>query len=98
MKKRTFMKGLGSLSKSLEELGQFTSELDGELGTLNFNPFDAESIEQAIVNMESWIDERSGNYPNNSMIKDISAELKSTYRQAILDKASEVRLKGNNDE
>ncbi|MCU7696947.1 hypothetical protein OD757_06900 [Acinetobacter sp. AYS6] len=92
------MKGLGSLSKSLEELGQFTSELDGELGTLNFNPFDAESIEQAIVSMESWIDERSGNYPNNSMIKDISVELKSTYRQAILDKASEVRLKGNNDE
>ena len=25
------MKGLGSLSKSLEELGRFTSELDGEV-------------------------------------------------------------------
>lgn len=61
------MKRLGSLSKSLEELGQFTSELDGKSGTLNFNSFDAESIEQAIVNMESWIDELSGNYPNNSM-------------------------------
>lgn len=91
------MKGLGSLSKSLEELGRFTSELDGELGTLNFNPFDAESIEQAIVKMESWVDERSRSYPNNSMIKDISAELKSTYRQAILDKASEARMKGDND-
>lgn len=47
--------------------------------------------------MESWVDERSRSYPNNSMIKDISAELKSTYRQAILDKASEARMKGDND-
>jgi len=92
------MKGLDQFAKRIEELGKFTSELNGELGTISFNPFDAESIEQAIVEMERMIDERSLRYPDNPMINETATDLKSAYRQSIIDNAAESRLLNNEEE
>lgn len=86
------MKGLDDLSKNIKELEQFFSEIDGELGTVNFDPFDAESIEQAIIEMERMIDGKSTVYAKNQMIQKIAIETKTTYRQAIIDKAAEARV------
>lgn len=87
------MKGLDELSKTFKELEKFISEIDGELGTVNFDPFDAESIEQAIVEMERMLDDKSMTYSRNQMIQDMAIEIKANYRQAIIDKAAVARVR-----
>jgi hypothetical protein len=91
------MKGLDDLSKKLKEFEKFISEIDGEIGTVNFDPFDAESIEQAIIKMEKMIDDKSTVYYRNQMIQDISVEMKEKYRQAIIDKAANSRLQAEDE-
>ena len=51
--------GLDQLSKQMKQLEKFTKEIDGSIGEVSFNPFDAESIEHAIVEMENLIDQKS---------------------------------------
>lgn len=86
------IKGLDQLSKQMKQLEKFMKEIDGSLGEVSFDPFDAESIEQAIVKMENLIDQKSESYLSNSMIVEIVGNLKENYRQSIVDKASEARV------
>ncbi|ANF83080.1 hypothetical protein A3K93_03285 [Acinetobacter sp. NCu2D-2] len=88
--------GLDQLSKQMKQLEKFMKEIDGSLGEIGFDPFDAESIEQAIISMENMIDQKSENYLNNPMISEIAENLKENRRQSIIDKAAEART--NNDE
>lgn len=88
--------GIDQLSKQVEQLEKFMKEIDGSLGKINFDPFDAESIEQAIISMENMIDQKSENYLRNPMILEIIGNLKENYRQYIIDKAAEART--NTDE
>lgn len=88
--------GIDQLSKQVEQLEKFMKEIEGSLGKINFDPFDAESIEQAIISMENMIDQKSENYLRNPMIREIIGNLKENYRQSIIDKAAEART--NTDE
>lgn len=89
--------GLNQLSKQIKQLEQFTKEIDGSLGAVHFDPFDAESIEQAIVKMENLIDQKSESYLSNPMIVEIVGNLKENYRQSLIDKATEARLNTDED-
>lgn len=89
------IQGLEQLTKQFEQLEKFSKEIDGLFGEVSFNPFDAESIEHAIVNMENLIDEKVQNYSSNSVIVELVANLKETYRSQILDKAAEARIEGS---
>lgn len=89
--------GLDRLSKQMKQLEKFMKEIDGSLGEVNFDPSDAESIEQAIVSMENMIDQKSENYLNNPMISKIIGNLKEKYRQSIIDKAAEARTDNDED-
>ncbi|MFV5348618.1 hypothetical protein [Acinetobacter soli] len=88
------MKGLNHLTKKLDDLAKFLSEIDGKLGTISYDPFDAESIEHAIVECEKMIDNKSSKYSSNQEIQSIAKELKAKYRQGIIDKAAEARIQG----
>ena len=57
------------------------SEIDGDIGTVNFNAQHPESVTKAIANMGKMIDEKAKNYQSN-------------YKQQILDKASEILNNG----
>lgn len=85
------IKGLNELSRKMKELEQAIAALDGEIGSVNFDPNDPQSIEVAIQKMEQAIDERVGDYSRNDMIESIVSEVKERYRQAILVRASEAR-------
>lgn len=85
------IKGLNELSRKMKELGKAIAALDGEIGSVNFDPNDPQSIEVAIQKMEQAIDERVGDYSRNDMIEGIVNEVKERYRQAILERASEAR-------
>ena len=85
------MKGLDELSRKMKELEKAIAALDGEIGSVNFDPNDPQSIEVAIQKMEQAVDERVGDYNRNDMVEGIVSEVKGRYRQAILERASEAR-------
>ena len=92
------IKGLDQLNKTLSELGRVTSELEGELGSIQFDAESAESIELAIVEMENMIDIKFEHYASNPVAIDIANGIKAEYRQMIIDKASEARIQADSEE
>lgn len=54
--------GLDKLTKDLDQLQRVIGQLDGEIGTVNFDPNDPASIESAISNVEALIDQKVGSY------------------------------------
>ena len=78
----------------LKELQSFMSEIDGDIGTVNFNAQHPESVTKAIANMGKMIDEKAKNYQNNPCIMEMVEGIKSNYKQQILDKASEILNNG----
>jgi hypothetical protein len=89
--------GLDELSREIEEAQKAFAEIDGELGSVNFNPHDPASIEAANQTMEQTIDERLGRYANNSIVAPMIEEVKEKYREAIVEKAAEARLEDGDD-
>lgn len=92
------IKGLNKLTKTLDELKKLSKELDGELGKIQFDVDSAESIEQAIVEMEEIVDKKFESYVSNPVASNMANSLKSSYRQMIIDKASESRIEANQEE
>ncbi|WP_291160455.1 hypothetical protein [Hyphomicrobium sp.] len=80
------------LGRMFGDAGKAIEGLDGELGTVSFDPHDPSSIEKAISDLERIIDERVGPHSNNALITQIVEDLKETYRQGILDQAAAARL------
>jgi hypothetical protein len=89
--------GLEGLSKELSDAQTALKELDGDLGTVNFNPSDPASIEQAIQMVEAMVDEKLSKYSNNSVIGPLAEEMKESYREAIISKAAAARLRGESN-
>ncbi|MBG0841009.1 hypothetical protein [Ectopseudomonas toyotomiensis] len=90
--------GLDKLQRDLEEAQRALGELDGELGTINFNPHDPSSIEAAIQSVYCMVDERAGQYASNPVVGPMIEEMKESYRESILQKAAEARLQADEDE
>lgn len=85
------IKGLDELSRKMKELEKAASALDGEIGTVSFDPHDPQSIELAIQKMETAIDERVGDHRSNDLVEGIVAQMKERYREAILERAAAAR-------
>ena len=92
------IKGLDQLNKTLSELGKVTDELEGELGTIQFDAESAESIELAIVKMENMVDKKFENYASNPVAIDMADGIKAAYRQMIINSASEARIQTDSEE
>ncbi|AGP47149.1 hypothetical protein SOD10_14550 [Serratia plymuthica] len=90
--------GLDNLAKNLKDAERVLGELDGELGVVNFNPSDPGSIEAAIQSVNRIIDERMGEYSANPIIGPLAEQMKESYRESILQKSAEARLKSDEDE
>jgi len=88
------IKGLDEMMRKLKELEKATAALDGDIANVAFNPHDPQSIEIAIQQMETAIDERVSGYRNNDMVEGLVEEMKERYRQAILERAASARIDG----
>lgn len=86
--------GLDSLQKTMSEAQTALEAVNGELGTLTFDPEDPASIEAAISESERLVDERLGAYAKNSIVGPLIQQMKDAFRTAVIEKASEARLKG----
>ena len=91
------LKGFDRLQRELEEAQRAMDELDGDIGVVNFDAKDPNSIEVAIQSVSQMIDERIGRYASNQFVAPIIEELKEKYREGILQKAAEARLEGEKD-
>lgn len=89
--------GLDSLQKKMGELEKAMAELDGELGSVSFDPEDPSSIEQAIRDMEAVVDKRIGRYADNDMVAEIVEATKEQFRASILEKAAKARLEADDE-
>ena len=89
--------GLDKLTRELDEAQKAAEALDGELGTVRFNPSDPASIEAAIQEVERLVDERLDSYASNSIIGPLAEGMKEQYRAGILAKAAEARLEGDHE-
>ncbi|WP_440975026.1 hypothetical protein [Pseudoxanthomonas winnipegensis] len=87
--------GLDQLSRQLEQAQEAFGELDGELGTVQFDPSDPASIEAAIENVEQLFESRVARWPNNPLVRQVADGLKEQYREAILDRAVQARLEAS---
>ena len=90
--------GLDKLQKNLKTAkSALSEELDGELGTVNFDLNDPASIEAAIQSMNQMIDERLDEHSSNSIIGPLAEQMKEQYRESILKKAADARLTSSED-
>lgn len=87
------IEGLDKLQRQLKDAERAFQELDGEMGSVTFDPNDPASIEQAIQEMTRMIDERVGGYLSNPIVGPLVDEMKVKYREAIVEKAATQRLK-----
>ncbi|MEJ2794646.1 hypothetical protein WAE56_14645 [Iodobacter sp. LRB] len=85
--------GLDSLQKTLTEAQKALEAVNGELGTLTFDPEDPASIEAAIAESERLVDERLGSYASNSIVEPLIQQMKDAFRTAVIERAAEARLK-----
>lgn len=87
--------GFDELSRNLAEAQKALAALDGELGTVSFDPNDPGSIDAAIQEVERLVDERLGSRAANPVIGPMIDGMKERYRQGILDRAAAARLEGD---
>jgi len=91
-------KGLDNLRRTLSEAQRALEAVNGELGTLSFNPEDPGSVEAAIIESERLVDERLGKYANNSIVAPLMVQMKQSFRTAVIEKAAGARLKGESSD
>lgn len=89
--------GLDQLSRQLEQAQEALAEIDGDLGTVNFDPNDPASIETAIQQAEALIDAKVKPWTDNPLVAQITDGLKEQYRNAIIDRAAEARLENDQE-
>lgn len=84
--------GLEEIQKSISELEKALGELDGNIASLQFDPHDPQSIEQAIQTAHQAIDERIARFANNEIVAGMVADLKENIRAEVLERAAAARL------
>lgn len=90
--------GLNQLERQLADAQKAIAALDGELGSVSFDPADPASIEAAIQQANRLVDERIGGYVSNPIVGQLAQGMKERFREAVLDKAAAARLTDRADE
>lgn len=88
----TKITGFEQFKRQIEEVQEALTQLEGELGTVSFDPHDPLSLEGAVLQVEETIDDRLGSYAGNPIIGPLIDGLKEKYREGILERAATARL------
>jgi hypothetical protein len=79
--------GLEKLQREFDEASRACKSLEGTLTTLNFNPAEADSVKDAIRQIELAIDSKTARYRGNTLVSQMARELKEMFRQKILEQS-----------
>lgn len=88
--------GIDKLQKQLKEVEKATEALNGSYD-VRFDANDPASIENAIQEVYSMVDERSSGYATNPMVSPLIEQMKENLRQQILDSAEQQRQENGQD-
>jgi hypothetical protein len=83
--------GLDELQKQLDDAAKALQALEGEIGTVKYNPNDPSSVETAVVQIEQTIDAKIAPYRGNKIVENLVTKMKDRYRQEIYDRAAKAR-------
>lgn len=86
--------GLEKLTAQMKDAQRAFEALDGDLGSIKYDPNDPSSIDASIHHMEALIDERLSQYASNPFVQPLIFQMKENFRRQILEHASGERLKG----
>lgn len=89
--------GLDKLQREINEAQGALSELDGQLGTVHFDPHDPSSIESAIQLVNQMVDQRTAQFTSNPIVAPLIDQMKEAYRESIITKAAAARLESKED-
>lgn len=89
--------GLDKLKRELNQIQKALAALDGDIGTVSFDPNNPASIELAIHEVERMIDERVAAYASNPTVQKMAESMKEKYRDGILERAATARVEGITD-
>ena len=89
--------GLDQLTKQLEQAQQAIDEIDGELGTVTFDPNDPASIDSAIQQANATLDAKVASWANNPLVAQLIEGVKEQFRESIIQRAAVARLEGNDE-
>jgi len=89
--------GLDQLTKQLEQAQQAIEEIDGELGTVTFDPNDPASIDSAIQQANARLDAKVALWANNPLVAQLIEGVKEQFRESIIQRAAAARLEGNDE-
>lgn len=89
--------GLDKLTKQLEQAQQAIEELDGEIGTVNFDPNDPASIESAIQQANATLDAKIAPWADNPLVVQLVDGMKEQFREAIIERATAARLESDEE-
>jgi hypothetical protein len=81
------IEGLDKLQRELQDAERAMRTLDGTIAQLKFDPDDRQSVQSAIRQMETAIDNKVGRYRGNALVSQLVANMKEQYRQKILELA-----------
>lgn len=84
--------GFDKFQKELKQAQLAVREVQGELGTVQFDAQDPVSIETAISTVNEMLDERLGKFSSNPLVGAMLDQLKEGYREGILERAASARL------
>jgi hypothetical protein len=87
--------GLEQLTRQLEQAQEAFTEMEGDLGSVSFDPQDPASIETAIQLAEAMIDAKIRQWANNPLVAKVAGEMKERYRDAIIERAAKVRMESD---
>lgn len=86
------IQGLDKLQRQLADAQKTLQGIDGELGSVSFDPSDPGSVEAAMHQVDAMIDEKLGSYSTNPLIGPLAEQMKESYRQQLLERAAQARL------
>ena len=89
--------GFDALTRKMTELEKALADLDGDIAHLSFNPYDPQSIELAIQELNAAVDAKVASYAHNEMVVSIAEEFKENGRNIIIERAAAARLKGEDE-
>ncbi|MEY2160315.1 MULTISPECIES: hypothetical protein [unclassified Rhodanobacter] len=77
------IEGLEKLTRQLSEAEKAIASIDGDLGSVNFNPNDPESIERAIIEVENLVDSKLHDYADNPLVTQLAEQMKEQLSRLL---------------
>ncbi len=81
---RIEIKGLDKLTRQLKEAERALQELDGEIGTVKFDPTNPTDVQRAIREIERKVDTKLSRFRGNPLVQTVAQGAKKTFREYIL--------------